>query len=175
MVNLVVFMAKALLVGRFQPLHNGHLTVIEKLSKRYDKVYIIIGSATESDTLKNPFTVEERIEMIKRVLEPRGITNFEISSVEDFNDDRLWTGAIKKAFDFDVVYSRNDWTLECFRRNGKKARKHKFYHEKKYSGREIRKRIMKGVSFRDLVPKEVHGYLKTIRGEERIKKLVNGA
>ena len=55
-----------------------------------------------------------------------------------------------------------------------KARKHKFYHEKKYSGHEIRKRVLKGVSWRDLVPKEVYDYLKSIKGEERIKKLVKG-
>jgi nicotinamide-nucleotide adenylyltransferase len=167
--------SKALIVGRFQPFHNGHLTLIEKVSKRHGKVYIVIGSAAESGTPENPFTVEERIEMIKCALEPRGILNFEISSVGDFNDDRLWTAAIKKAFDFDVVYSRNKWTLDCFRRNGTKARKHKFYHERKYSGHEIRKRILKGVSWKGLVPEEVYDYLRSIRGEERIKKLVKRA
>ncbi len=167
-------MKNALIVGRFQPFHKGHLTLIENLSRRYGEIYIIIGSATESGTLKNPFTVEERIEMIKRALEARGMTNFEISSVEDFHDDKLWTTAIKKAFSFDVVYSRNPWTIECFRKNGVKARSHKFFHERKYSGNEIRKRIKKGVSWEDLIPAEVYAYLKTIRGEERLKKLSKG-
>ncbi len=165
-------MKKALFVGRFQPFHNGHLSVIEHLAKRYGKVYIIIGSATESKTSKNPFTVEERIEMTRRSLEARGILNFEISSLEDFHDDRLWTTAIRKTFDFDVVYSRNPWTLECFRRLGVRARKHKFWHERKYSGHEIRKRILKGVSWKDLVPAEVYDYLKSIKGAERIKSLL---
>jgi nicotinamide-nucleotide adenylyltransferase len=165
-------MKKALFVGRFQPFHKGHLEVIGRLSKKYGKVYIIIGSATESGTFKNPFTLEERIEMIKRALEPSGIKNFEISSVEDFNDDRLWTEAIRKAFDFDVVYSRNTWTLECFRKQGVKARKHSFHHQKKYSGKEIRKRIVKGTAWKELVPLEVYDYLKSIKGGERIKNLL---
>ncbi len=164
-------MAKALLVGRFQPFHNGHLSLIESIAKRYEKICIIIGSATESNTPKNPFTAEERGEMIKRALKSRNIANFEIGSVEDFHDDRLWTGAIKMSFKFDVVYSRNNWTIDCFRRNGVKARKHKFYHERKYSGKEIRKRIVKGISWKESVPNEVYDYIKSIKGEERVKRL----
>ncbi len=164
-------MKNALFVGRFQPFHRGHLEVIERLSRKYGKVYIIIGSATEKGTMKNPFTLEERIEMTKRALEGAGITNFEISSVEDFHDDILWTTAIKNAFRFDVAYSRNIWTIECFRKNGIKARKHCFHHERKYSGSEIRKRIIKGKSFRDLVPPQVYDYLASIKAAERIKSL----
>ncbi|UCD03145.1 MAG: nicotinamide-nucleotide adenylyltransferase [Candidatus Aenigmatarchaeota archaeon] len=164
-------MAKALLVGRFQPFHKGHLKVVESLAKRYDILYIVIGSANESGTVKNPFTVEERIEMIKRSLEPRGITNFELHSIQDFHDDKMWTTLIKKSVDFDVVYSRNSWTLDCFRKEGTKARKHKFYQQRKYSGHEIRRRILHGISWRDLVPLEVYDYLRSIKGEERIKKL----
>ena len=165
-------MATALFVGRFQPFHNGHLSIIKDLSERYEKVYIIIGSATESSTPKNPFSVEERIEMIRRALEPRGIRNFEISSVEDFHDDALWTSAIRKAFSFDVVYSRNPWTIDCFRRQGVKARKHKFFHERKYSGREIRRRMAKGMAWRDLVPPEVYGYMMSIKAGERLKSIM---
>ncbi len=164
-------MTTALFVGRFQPFHNGHLKVIEGLARRNGKVLIIVGSATETGTPENPFSVEERIEMIRRPLEARGIANFEISSVEDFHDDRLWTTAIRKAFDFDVAYSRNPWTLECFRRNGMKARKHRFFHERKFSGREIRKRISSGKAWKELVPEEVHSYLESIGAEERIRRL----
>ena len=164
-------MSKALLVGRFQPFHKGHLTVIEKLSKRYEKVFIVIGSANEKDTSQNPFSTEERIEMIKRAVESLKIKNFEIHSIEDFHDDKLWTTLIKKSVEFDVAYTRNDWTLHCFRKNGIKARKHKFYHERRYSGKVIRKRILKGISWKDLVPAEVYKYLKSIKGEERLKKL----
>lgn len=164
-------MATALFVGRFQPFHNGHMNVIESLAKRYDRIVIIIGSAEQKDTKENPFSVEERIEMIRLPLEARGITNFEINSLEDFHDAKLWSSAIKKAYDFDIVYSRNDWTLRCFRENGVKARKHKLCHGRKYSGHEIRKRILKGRMWSHLVPEETYRYLKKIKGEERLKKL----
>jgi nicotinamide-nucleotide adenylyltransferase len=168
-------MSTALFVGRFQPFHNGHLEVIKRLSERYGKVIVIIGSANESGTPDNPFSVEERIEMIRRALEAGGITNFEISSVEDFNDDALWTSAIMKAYDFDVVYSRNEWTLRCFRKLGVKTRKHCFYHERKYNGTEIRKRIVSGRDWHGLVPPQVFGYMKEIGGEERVKKIMKEA
>jgi nicotinamide-nucleotide adenylyltransferase len=164
-------MKKALFVGRFQPFHKGHMDVLSRLCRRYGKVYIIIGSATESGTYENPFTVEERIEMARRALEGQGIGNFEISSVEDFHDDRLWTSAIKRAFQFDVAYSRNPWTIECFRRNGVQARKHSFVHERKYSGKEIRKRMAKGRSWEGLVPPEVREYIVSIGGDERVRKI----
>jgi len=164
-------MTTALFVGRFQPFHMGHLLAIEEILKKHEKVIIIIGSAHDKNTQKNPFSVEERIEMVRDALEARGITSFEISSLEDFHDDRLWTTAIMKAYRFDVIYSQNPWTLECFRKNGVKVKKHRLYEEKKYSGTGIRKRIASGKGWKQLVPEEVYDYIRKIGGEERIRKL----
>ncbi|MBN1896377.1 MAG: nicotinamide-nucleotide adenylyltransferase [Candidatus Aenigmarchaeota archaeon] len=164
-------MATALFVGRFQPFHNGHMEILESISRRYDKIIIIIGSADQKGTKENPFSVEERIEMIRLPLEARGIRNFEIDSVEDFHDANLWSSAIKKARKFDIVYSRNPWTLKCFRENGVKARKHKLHHERRYSGKEIRKRILKGRMWNTLVPEETYAFIRSVKGEERLRRL----
>ena len=48
------------IIGRFQPLHKGHLHIIESASKLCNHVVIFIGSSQESHTLKNPFTYDER-------------------------------------------------------------------------------------------------------------------
>ena len=164
-------MSKALFVGRFQPFHLGHHFAIEEILKKNDHVIIIIGSAREHDTTENPFSVEERIEMIKDSLLASGVKNFEINSLEDFHDDRLWTSAILRAYKFDVAYSQNMWTLGCFRKSGVKARKHRLYQKKKYSGVHIRELIAEGKQWKHLVPEEVYGYIRKISGEERVKKL----
>ena len=164
-------MAIALFVGRFQPFHRGHMLAIREILGKNDKVVIVIGSAQQSKTPPNPFSVGERAEMIKNSLEAVGIEDFEITPLRDFNDDRLWTSTIKRTCKFDVAYSCNPWTLRCLEKNGAKVKRHRLYQARKFSGAEIRKRILLGRDWKDLVPPEVHGYLKKIKGDERIRKL----
>ncbi|MCD6496421.1 MAG: nicotinamide-nucleotide adenylyltransferase [Candidatus Aenigmarchaeota archaeon] len=164
-------MANALVVGRFQPFHNGHMELIEHLSKMYEKVVIVIGSADQSGTIENPFTAKEREEMIRLALTAKGIKNFTIGAVRDFHNDRLWAYAVKKCAERSTVFTRNPWTLRCLRNSGMKVRKNKFYSHKRYSGREIRRRIAAGKKWDTLVPPEVFSYIMSNRGAERVKKL----
>ena len=52
-------------IGRFQPFHFGHKTVIDEALKRADNVIMLIGSANLPRSLRNPFSVAERTAMIK--------------------------------------------------------------------------------------------------------------
>lgn len=56
-----------LLVGRFQHFHIGHESLITHAFKIADRVIIFVGSAQESGTLRNPFDVATRIDMIKSI------------------------------------------------------------------------------------------------------------
>ncbi|MEF3245610.1 MAG: pantetheine-phosphate adenylyltransferase [Caldisericaceae bacterium] len=51
--------------GTFDPLTNGHLEIIERASKIFDKVVVLVAKREEKHTL---FTVEERLEMVKMSL-----------------------------------------------------------------------------------------------------------
>ena len=55
------------MVSRFQPFHNGHKNLFDKMLNECNHATLILGSAQESRTAKNPFNVEERIFMIKNV------------------------------------------------------------------------------------------------------------
>ncbi|HIQ38838.1 MAG TPA: nicotinamide-nucleotide adenylyltransferase, partial [Methanothermococcus okinawensis] len=55
---------RGFLIGRWQPFHKGHLSIIEEISKEVDELIIGIGSAQKSHTLNDPFTAGERIMMI---------------------------------------------------------------------------------------------------------------
>lgn len=55
---------KAVYPGSFDPLSNGHLDVIERASKIFDEVHVLISTNVH----KTPtFSVSERIEMIQKV------------------------------------------------------------------------------------------------------------
>ena len=61
-----------LLVGRFQMPHIGHMEMIEKALTVCARVGLLIGSAQESGTSKNPFSFETRAELL-RLLFSQGV------------------------------------------------------------------------------------------------------
>lgn len=50
--------------GSFDPVSNGHLDIIERTSKIFDLVYVVVSINPLKSTL---FTVEERMDMLKRI------------------------------------------------------------------------------------------------------------
>ena len=55
------------MLARFQPLHNGHKTIIDKMLSESKNVTIILGSAQESGTGPNPLTPEQRLKLIENL------------------------------------------------------------------------------------------------------------
>jgi bifunctional NMN adenylyltransferase/nudix hydrolase len=55
----------AIYIGRFQPFHVAHQKIVEESLKIADKVIFVIGSDLSPRTIKNPFTADERIDLIK--------------------------------------------------------------------------------------------------------------
>ena len=62
------FAERSLIIGRFQPLHNGHMEVIRKCAAESKDLTIGIGSAQYSHECDNPFTAGERYLMLDEVL-----------------------------------------------------------------------------------------------------------
>ncbi|MCW4020804.1 MAG: adenylyltransferase/cytidyltransferase family protein, partial [Candidatus Bathyarchaeota archaeon] len=60
---------RALYPGRFQPFHLGHLEAIQHMLGSSSEIIMVIGSALQSHTLKNPFTAGERTFMIRLALD----------------------------------------------------------------------------------------------------------
>ncbi len=54
----------AVLIGRFQPFHNAHLQLLREALKISKNLIIVIGSADQPRTVKNPWTANERQDMI---------------------------------------------------------------------------------------------------------------
>ena len=162
----------ALFIGRFQPFHNGHLNVIKNISKEYDKIIVGIGSSQYSHTLENPFTADERKLMIERSLEHVGIKNYQIILIPDINNPPKWVDHVLTIFsDFNVVITNNSLTKSLFLEKGYIVKETKLYKKNIFSGKEIRKKIVKGEPWKNLVPQEVYNIIKQINGIERLKSL----
>ena len=56
-----------LLVGRFNVFHIGHKSLSDLALTMCDRLLILVGSAQESGTLRNPFNVYTRMEMIRAI------------------------------------------------------------------------------------------------------------
>jgi cytidyltransferase-like protein len=62
-----------LIVMRAQPLHFGHIRVIEAALDMCDHLFIILGSTQEQGTPRNPFSYGERKKMVKKYLVENGV------------------------------------------------------------------------------------------------------
>lgn len=76
------------IVSRFQPFHNGHKSLVDKMLRESRYGTIVLGLAQESRTAKNPFTAEERIFMIKNVYGE--LKNLNIFAVDNISNDNKW-------------------------------------------------------------------------------------
>ncbi len=87
----------AVLIGRFQPFHRGHLALLESALTLAPRVIVVVGSARGPRLAKNPFTADERIEAIRASLTAaqRGRVGF--VSMRDYYDEPRWAAAVKAA------------------------------------------------------------------------------
>lgn len=165
---------KALFIGRFQPLHKGHLQIMQHASKEYDEVIIGIGSSQYGHTLENPFTSDERALTIKNALEYEGIVNYSIVLIPDIHNYPKWVSHVTSIIpNFDVVLSNSSLTKRLFSEKEYAVKKTAIYDRDKYSGKEIRKRMINDEQWKGLVPEPVYQIIKKIDGVNRLKELSN--
>ncbi len=162
-------MKRGLFIGRFQPFHIGHLSDIKDALKDVDELVIGVGSSNEKHTKYNPFSVEERIEMIDLVLPANDVGKYTVFPIPDIGDDNKWIEHIETLVPkFDVVYTGNAWTEKCFKGKYKVKRVDML---EGVSSTIIRNRILKNKDWQSLVPKEVVKFISKIKGLERVKRV----
>ena len=82
-------MTTAICPGSFDPVTLGHLDIISRASKIFDRIIVAVPVNPDK---RYSFTVEERLEMLRRVCETAGLLNVECDRVEgllaDYARDR---------------------------------------------------------------------------------------
>ena len=89
-------MKTGIFIGRFQPVHHGHIHAIGVAASQVQKLYILIGSANQCRSIKNPWTYEERKQMLSLKLHAERITNYEIIPLNDYRySDTQWMSDVR--------------------------------------------------------------------------------
>ena len=163
---------RSLLLGRFQPFHCGHLEVVRDMARESEYAVIAIGSSQYSHSLENPFTAGERITMISRTMAKEGIKNYHLVAIEDIHRYAVWVSHVKSQVPkFDTVYAHNPLSIRLFKEGGFKVLELELYEPDKYSGTEIRRRMIANEEWRGLVPAPVAELIDEVNGVERLKDL----
>jgi len=169
---------RGIFIGRFQPVHMGHIEAFNYILGEVDELIIGIGSSQEGHTPRNPFTAEERERMLSAALDEAGInrSRVRIVRIPDVHDDQRWVPHVESLVpEFSVVYSGNPWVQRLFRERGYEVRTQPLFRRRDYQGMVIRRRIAEGKEWESLVPKSVVSILKEIKAEDRMKRLLGRA
>lgn len=166
---------RGLYIGRFQPIHLGHLHCIKNVLSKVPEVIIAIGSAQFSYTLHNPFTAGERVTMLRLAMDEAKIdaSKYYLIPIRDLRIHDLWVShLISQTPRFEIVFSNEPVTSRLFKEAGFRVEPISFYDREQYSATEIRERIVKGSGWEKLVPASTSVYIKSIFGDERLRELV---
>ncbi len=86
----------AVLIGRFQPFHNGHLALLEQALEAAQQVIVVLGSAHQARSPKNPWVWEERRKMIDDCLPTRIKGRVQFVPIRDYYDMQRWVEEVRK-------------------------------------------------------------------------------
>lgn len=87
----------AVLIGRFQPVHHGHLALLRQALASAPQAIVIMGSAWQARTPKNPFTWAEREAMLRSALPEADRARLTVLPVRDHYDQPRWVAAVRQA------------------------------------------------------------------------------
>ncbi len=165
---------RGVFVGRFQPVHKGHLNAVKNVMGKVDELVIVVGSSQYSHRLDNPFTAGERVTMIRRAMEEEGVSpaKYWTVPVPDVHVHMMWVAqVVGYAPKFDIVYTNEPLTRRLFIEAGYKVKPVRFHKRKIYSSTEIRERMLSGEGWEELVPESVAEFIEEIGGVERLQDL----
>lgn len=83
-------------IGRFQPFHTAHQEVIEIALSMSQHVILVLGSAQNERSIKNPFSIQERQEMILQSFDQETQKRLIFVPIIDLYDDEKWVHAVKQ-------------------------------------------------------------------------------
>lgn len=161
-----------LLIGRFQPFHNGHVAALDYALTKVKKLWLGIGSSNQPPQKNNPFSADERKEMILTSLDKKMLSRIQIYYIPDFDDHQKWIANIDTVVPpYDVVFSTDETTRHLYSKRKIKIISIPFLERDTLSGTNVRDLINSDLNWEKLVPKGTKNVLKRINAKERLLSL----
>jgi nicotinamide-nucleotide adenylyltransferase len=92
--------------------------------------------------------------------------------IEDIQRNALWVAHVRSmAPPFDICYSSNPLVVRLFHEAGVKVQSPAMYERETLSGTEIRRRMLQGEPWKNLVPPAVAQVLREIDGVKRLRQI----
>lgn len=169
---------RGLFIGRFQPLHNGHINSIKYCLNKVDELVIVIGSADKSFEFKNPFTAGERLEMIREAIcneiKKETLQKIFLIPVPDIGTHRLWTYNVDLLVPrYSIVFTNDQFTTMLFKEREIEIIHPELINREKLSATEVRFRIANDKNWKELVSSSTVKIIEELNGIERIKTIIN--
>lgn len=161
-------------VGRFNPFHNGHLQSTKQILAQGDELIVAIGSTQESHTFQNPFTAGERILMIHNSLIEANLplSKIIITLVPDIHRYSIWVKHLKSYCPpFTYAITNNELTKRLFFEAGVTVKPIGPFNRSELNGTRIRKLMLEGNQWKELVPLAVTKIIESIDGISRIRSI----
>ena len=149
----------ALFIGRFQPFHKGPLYSLEKAMELGERVVVGIGSSQKSRSESNPWSYEEREQMVRVVVGGEVM----IVGIEDYQTDSEWAEKVVEIVESEgcephevVVVGNNSWTNEVLEEVGMQVLESGLHNRDELEGVKIREMLRAGqTGWRERVPEEM--------------------
>lgn len=89
----------AVFIGRFQPVHDGHVAVLRQAAEIADTIVMLVGGAYRPRSGKNPFTYDERRAFIEAAARDAGLDArlVILPLVDTLYNDRAWCANVRAA------------------------------------------------------------------------------
>lgn len=161
-----------LLIGRFQPFHLGHLNALKFALSKVDKLWVGLGSSNKPVQKNNPFTAEQRKEMILSSIDDSMKEKISIYSIPDLDNHMRWIEKIDTIVPkFDIVFSNDELTKHLYSKRSVQVIAIPFLNRNVLSGTNIRDLIISDQKWDNLVPQGTRNFLKNTSAKERLKNL----
>ena len=86
----------AIYIGRFEPVHNGHMALLQRALDSAQQVIVVVGSAWQARSPKNPFTWQEREVMLRGALSDTDSSRVRVLPMRDYYNEAVWVQAVRQ-------------------------------------------------------------------------------
>lgn len=161
-----------LLIGRFQPFHLGHLEALQFALSKVDKLWLGLGSSNKSMEKTNPFSVEERKQMIMSSIDDSIKNKISIYPIPDLDNHVKWIENIDTIVpDYQIVFSNDPMTEHLYSKRNVNVMTIPFFKRDQLSGTRLRDLIKSDQKWDDLVPEGTKLLLQKFDAKNRLKIL----